>query len=189
MTTADGATHELLGNLIPASLGQVMNFSGWTKWTGLLGSGNPIALAVTGYNDAGTAVHQANLATHSTTPTTTDWLNLLGTYTVPAGVTGVRTRLVVGSTATAGTVWWDDMSATKTQNVFQRLIAGTDPGTNLINDIEHLFSGVVTNALSLLEKASQGDFSDLLSTIGGRSATTSQPPKRGSKTSCTACPR
>lgn len=167
MTTANGTTHELLGNLIPASVGQVMNFSGWVKWSGLTGTGNPIALAVTGYDINGTAISQANIATHSTTPATTDWLNLNGTYTVPAGVTGVRTRLSVGSGATAGTVWWDDMSATKTQTMFQRLIAGTNSGENLTNDVEHLFTGIVTNAVSLLTKASQGDFSDLLSTIGG----------------------
>src|SRR5262245_54612037 len=34
MTTADGTTKELLGNLIPVSVGQVLNLGGWTKWTG-----------------------------------------------------------------------------------------------------------------------------------------------------------
>jgi hypothetical protein len=166
-TIADGSTHELLGNLIPVSEGQVMPVSAWAKWAGLAGSGSPITLSVTGYNNVNDAISQAAIASHNTIPATTDWLNLTGTWTVPANVVNMRVRLVVGSGATAGTVWFDDIKATKTQSVFQRLIAGTNSGEFLNNDVEHLFTGIISNTMEIINKASQGDFQGLVDTIEG----------------------
>lgn len=165
-TTADGTSKELLGNLIPVSADQIIPISGKAKWTGLAGSGNPIALAVTGYTDTGASVQQT-LASHNIIPATTDWLDLAGTYTVPSNVTAIRPRLVVGSAATAGTVFFSKTKATKTQPLLQKLIAGTDPGTFLPDDITHLFTGISTNALELLNKAGLTDFNELMATIGG----------------------
>lgn len=165
-TTADGTTKELLGNLIPVSAGQVLPIRGKAKWTGLAGTGNPIALAITGYSDTG-ATTQATIATHNTIPPTTDWVDLSGTYTVPDNVVSLRTRLVVGATATGGTVSFSKMAATKTGPLLQRLIAGTDPGTLLPDDITNLFTGIITNATALLNKAGLSDFNDLIATIGG----------------------
>ena len=107
------------------------------------------------------------MASHNVTPPTTDWVTLTGSYTVPADVTGYRTRLSVRPTATAGTVGFSTPSASKSRSVFQRLIAGTNPGETLTNDIEHLFGGIITNALGLLEKAGLADFDDLVSTLAG----------------------
>jgi hypothetical protein len=169
-TVADGSgAKELLSNLIPVSKDQVLPISGWVKWSGLTAAGGtfPVQLNVTGYVTGSDVTQQSTLTQRSSTPPTTDWTQLSGTYTVPADVTAIRVRLTVTPAATAGTVWWDDLSATKTQNIFQRLIAGQNPGQNLTNDIEGLFSGVVTNALSLLSKAPLSDFNDLVSTIGG----------------------
>jgi hypothetical protein len=166
MSIADGTLKELLGNLIPASVGQVLNLSGWAKWTGLTGSGNPIMLSVTGYDANGSAINQTTVASHNTTPTTTDWTQLAGMYSPgrgdrdphPARRRRWRHR---------GTVWWDDMSANKTQTMFQRLMAGTNPGETLTNDVEHLFTGIVSNTLEIVQKASQGDFEGLVSTLVG----------------------
>jgi hypothetical protein len=76
-------------------------------------------------------------------------------------VTGIRIRLSVGSAATAGTVWFDDISVNKTQTVFQRLIAGTNPGDTLTNDVQNLFTGIVSNAGAILNRALQGDLTAL----------------------------
>ena len=166
-TLADGSTKELLGNLIPVSEGQVMPISGWAKWSSLAGSGLPIALAVTGYIPGG-ATDQKRVAERAPSPTTTDWTFLSGSYTVPPNVTSIRVRLIVSALATAGTVWFDDLSATKTQALFQRFIQGTDPGTTLTDDIEGLFSGVTSNAMALINKANLADFNGLVSTIEGQ---------------------
>jgi hypothetical protein len=165
--TADGATHELLGNLIGVSVGQVLSLGVKARWNGLVGTGTPVALAVTGYNDVGDAMDQKTVAAHNTTPTTTDFIDLTGPYTVPAGVSGLRTRLSVASAATAGTVYFSHVTVSKTQTIFQRLIAGQNPGEVLTDDISHLFGGIIQNTLDILNKAAQGDFDHLVSTIAG----------------------
>jgi hypothetical protein len=51
--------------------------------------------------------------------------------------------------------------------MLQRLISGTDVGEFLPDDIENLFSGIVSNALEIINKANLNDFDDLVSTIAG----------------------
>ena len=87
------------------SEGQIVPISGYAKWTGLAGTGNPIQLAITGYKD-GVAMLQSIIASHNVIPPTTDWTKLTGDFTVPAGIDSLRTRLVIGSGATAGTVFF-----------------------------------------------------------------------------------
>ena len=74
---------------------------------------------------------------------------------------------MVTAAATAGTVSFSKMSATKIGTMLQRLISGTDPGTFLPNDIENLFSGILTNTVEILAKAGQEDFDELVSAIAG----------------------
>ena len=172
-TTADGTTKELLTQFpIPVSAGQVLAISGWTKWSGLVGTSEPVQLAITGYNANGSAIDQVTIASHSTAPPTTDWIQLSGSYTVATGVVSMRVRLVVAHFATAGTVWFDDLSAIKTQLLSQRLVAGTNSGTTLADDITNLTVGVATNASGLTGKAALADFNSLVSTIGGTFGTT-----------------
>ena len=164
---ADGTTHELLGNLIPVSESQVLPLSGMASWAGLAGSGLPIALGVIGYITGSDSTVESIIASHGVSPPSTDWLTLGGSYTIPANVSSLRTRLIVGSGATGGIVKFSNMSATKTQSLLQKLIAGTDPGTFLNNDIENLFGGIVSNAIELTNKAGLSDFNGLVSTIAG----------------------
>jgi len=165
-TTANGTTRELLSNWIPVSKDQVIPISGWAKWTGLAGSGTPIQIGVTGYQPGGSSV-QSIIAQRAATPPATDWTQLAGSYTVPSNVEAIRIRLIVAAGATVGDVWFDDLTANKTQSLLQRLIAGTDPGTTLNQDITNLFNGIISNAVELLNKAGLQDFNDLLSTLGG----------------------
>ena len=166
-TTADGTTRELLTeDMIPVSQGQIMPIKGKAKWTGLVGTGNPIQLAVTGYSEDGSTItDQRTVIQHNTVPPTTDWVDMAGNYVVPANVAKIRPRLVVGSTATAGTVSFSKLSVTKVQTMFQRLIAGTDPGQTLTDDITNLFTGIISNTLEIIQKASQGDFDELLTAL------------------------
>lgn len=158
--TADGTGKDLLSNLVPVAKDQVLDVSAWVKYSGLTGSGTPIQLGITTYLK-GSPVGQPVIATKGLTPPTSDWLKLSGTYTVPANVDSARLRLTVASTATAGTIWWDDTNLSKTGNLLQRLIQGTNPGETMTNDIEHLFGGIMTNANNILNRALQGDLTAL----------------------------
>ena len=164
-TTADGTTKELLGNLIPVSQDQVLPISGKVKWDNLIGTGTPVGIGITGYLN-GSATVQATVAMHDTNPTTTDWVSLLGNYTVPANVDSLRTRLIVSPNATAGTVSFSSMSVTKVGPLLQRLISGTDAGTLLPDDITNLFGGILTNAQGLLTKVEQSAHDALLNALG-----------------------
>ena len=163
---ANGVTKELFGNLIPVSEGQIVPISGFAKWTGLAGTGNPIQLAITGYKD-GVAMLQSIIASHNVIPPTTDWTHLTGDFTVPAGIDSLRTRLVIGSTATAGTVFFSSLGVTKIGAMLQGLIRGTNLGEFLPDDITHLFNGIVSNTLAIVDRVLQGDFEGLVSVIGG----------------------
>jgi hypothetical protein len=159
--TADGTgSKDLLSNLIPASLGQRFDLSVWTKWSGMTGSGTPIQLGVTTYL-SNSAVGQPVIASHALTPPTSDWVKLSGSYTVPENVDAIRVRLTLTPSATAGTVWWDDSSLYKVGLLQQLLVMGTDAGDTLTNDIENLFTGIISNAAGLLERALQGDLTAL----------------------------
>lgn len=71
------------------------------------------------------------------------WSQLYGNvYTVPAGVTSLRVRLALSSSAAAGTVWFDDVRLAKTgllqQGLVERLV---DAWSNFWNGV---FGGVET---------------------------------------------
>jgi hypothetical protein len=77
------------------------------------------------------------------------WTALSGTYTVPAGVTAVRHRLGVAATATTGTVWFDDATATKSGLMPQHFVQDlpddlSEMGTQIQGTIDalwHQFTG------------------------------------------------
>jgi len=114
---ADGAEHTLYGNWIPVNEGDVMSPQAYAAWEGLASTGNPIALNLrtdTGVVDLVESI-TAPGANSSTYPGalagaagSSHWVELSGTYTVPAGVAFVRSELYVGANATAGTVHFDN---------------------------------------------------------------------------------
>lgn len=158
--TADGTSKELLSNLIIVSKEQELLFGGWVKWTGLAGTGTPIQLAVTGYLPDG-ATTQIVIASQAATPAVSDWRRLSGSYTVPQDVTSIRLRLIMGATATAGTVWWDDLSAVKSGMLQQHLVQ------NLPESLGGISSDLSSALDSLIDKLGIEDFEALVNVLTG----------------------
>jgi hypothetical protein len=112
-TIANGTMKALLSNSIPVTAGQSLTPSAWVKTSSYVGTGTPIRLSIRTYLagvSVGTTVIQSIAGPGST------WTQLSGSYTVPAGVDSVRLRLVVDTTATGGTVWFDDANLDKPGN-------------------------------------------------------------------------
>lgn len=113
-TTANGTPLTLLSNPMAVSVGQAFSFSGWTLWSGLTSTGSPITLGLQTYDSVGNPVSSPTIQAVTSPGSSGGWTQLSGSWTAPAGVTTVRVALNVGSSATAGHVWFDDLSATKT---------------------------------------------------------------------------
>lgn len=119
--TANGTLRELFSNqTIKVAEGDKVTVSAWIKTSGYTGSGSPIVLSVVPF--AGTT--QQSTVTIASRAGSTSWVQMTGAsvYVVPAGVTSIRVRLAVGATATAGTIWWDDISVTKSGLLGQSLV-------------------------------------------------------------------
>lgn len=111
--TASGITMGLLSNEIAVAEGQILALSVWLKWSGVTASGQAFKLDINKYN--GTALTGTTTIAFTNNPATNQasWQQLSGSYTIPADVTSVKVRLVVQNTS-AGSVWFDDATATKT---------------------------------------------------------------------------
>lgn len=109
---ANGSVEEWLHpDVITVAPEQTINVSAWAKVSGLTATGSPVIVGLTTFLD-GTFVSKVDLGSIAGS---TSWTQIVGTtYTVPSGVNQVQLRLKVDSTATAGQVWFDDLSLTKT---------------------------------------------------------------------------
>jgi hypothetical protein len=112
-TTANSTTKALLSNHIEVTQGQQLSPAVWVKGSSYTGSGTPIRLAVRTFL-SGDVVSTTNIQSVAGPGGT--WTQLTGSYTVPAGVDSVTLRLVVDSTATGGTIWFDDATLSKSGN-------------------------------------------------------------------------
>lgn len=121
----------------------------------------PLMLSLVPYN--GTT--QLSTATVVTARPVAAWTQITGTWTVPANVTSVFTRLAFGGTATAGNAWFDDVSLTKTglmqQGLVDRLVegwqgiwdgafgtGGTDKTSDDVKDVLGFVSGTANNGVT-----------------------------------------
>jgi hypothetical protein len=108
-----GAALTLLSNPIAVAEGQLLSVSVWVKWASVTASGQAFKLDVNTYSgDTLTGVKTIGAITDPVS-TQSAWQHLSDNYTIPAGVTTVKVRLVVQDT-TAGTVWFDDATVYKT---------------------------------------------------------------------------
>jgi hypothetical protein len=172
-TTANGTLKALLSNAVDVDAGQVLTPTVWAKTSSYTGSGTPIRLAVRTYL-AGAQVASTNIQSVAGAGLTS-WTQLTGSYTVPAGVDQVRIRLVVDTTATAGSVWFDDATLTKPGNgPFDGILDlfGLGALDDLIGiDVTGIWSSLITgtlNPLSLLQDSGIRDFvKGLLDTLTG----------------------
>ena len=138
-TTGTSSRKVLTSVDIKVAEGQNFTASGWVKWNGVtVAGGNAFQIAVLTYN--GDSVVSEYVIQSVTNPATTSgWVEVTGTYTVPANVTSVRLRLIVTSGVQTGTVWFDDMVFRKTGAIQQGLIAGL---TSALTNIWSSFTGI-----------------------------------------------
>lgn len=130
--TATGATKVLLSNAIDVVPGIHYDASVWTQWAGLTAANNSQAIAVEArYFDSTTTllsterVGLTNTIWPTNTPETAgnNWAVIeaernSGTgFTVPANASTMRLALIVSSSATAGTIWFDTVITGTTDSV------------------------------------------------------------------------
>lgn len=185
--TANGTDRVLRSNLIGVSQGDTIDLSAWVKWSGLTFTGSPLQLSVRQFL-GNTMV--SDVAITSLTPggSSGGFTKLSGTYTAPAGVDRVYTRVVVTGSATAGTVWYDDGSSNKTGLLqipwMQNLPEAFDGVTSLFNlasftdlidgglDPSYVWTQIINSILLPLNLLTgQSDFTALMANLGGGTAT------------------
>ncbi|GAS92696.1 hypothetical protein [Mycolicibacterium brisbanense] len=134
-TTGAGVNRQLVANRIPVAQGDTMALSVWTMWSSLVATGTPIQLNLIQYL-GNSQVAVQTIASVASPGASSAWRQLSGTFTIPSGVDSVALALVVGPTATAGNVWFDDGSVTKTGLVKLPLISGLTSGQTLAQDFQ-----------------------------------------------------
>lgn len=131
--TANGTVRELYSNRINVSEGQELTFKAWVRWRNLVNAQPyaPILLAASAHNAAGEAVSwptftglAASPGANSSNSGQSDFVQMTGTWTVPAGIASVALRLSVRDHVTAGQIWFDDAEVFKTQKMPQSFVSG-----------------------------------------------------------------
>ncbi|WNO27510.1 minor tail protein [Mycobacterium phage Ageofdapage] len=120
-TTADGTIAELLSiDLIPVKPKQKLDIAGFVRWADLAASDGSIVIGLMEYGDAGE--HRVGIeAVEGASGTQTTWQKIGGQYVVPdTGVDSVRVLLGVYDGATAGRVWFDELSASLGANLLPK---------------------------------------------------------------------
>lgn len=175
-TTAASVNRELISATIPVVEGQQLNFAVWSKWSSLVYTGtSPIIMGVITYL-AGNRTGSTTLASF-TSPAASQaaWVQLTGSYTVPAGVDAVSLQFRVVNTASAGNVWFDDAEATKhTDGLPQTWISGLVSVLDDIHDFANSIVAVISNVIHAIPFAGGplGDlFDDLTRWFTGTQAT------------------
>lgn len=144
--TATGATKELLSNSVAVTQGQTIALSGHSQWTSVTQnpSTTPIEIAVNAYL-AGAGVSSTVIQAVAASPATSTWQLLSGNYTVPSGVDSIRMKLVVSADATAGSVWFTNLSLSKTGLLPTSLVGGLDSLTGgFTSDLASIFTSLTT---------------------------------------------
>jgi hypothetical protein len=138
------------------------------KWSSAAGLGTPIRLGVTTYlnNTVVSAPDVANLAASGTQAT---WQHLTGTYTVPAGVDAIRVRLTVLPSATAGSFWFDDISAKNAANTLSTSLIADANGNGLPDILDGLDSQLGGVLSSLANTVNLTQWTSLLTGLSGGS--------------------
>lgn len=150
-TTANGMVRALRSNIIPVGTTKTLDLSVWVMWSGYSGSGNPIRLEVVTYQDSGSDQYIQNGvetidSVVSPAAASGGWVELSGTWTDTPEVDAIAMRLVVDSTAAAGTVWFDDAVVQRNGYIQQGWVNG------LVDFVEGIFSIFTGNPLNGLNE-------------------------------------
>jgi hypothetical protein len=159
-TTANGTFKALHANAVDVSKGQEIDLSVWTKSVSYIGSGTPIRMGVRKYLYNPVTRTEVEVGTATTivsrTGANASWTQMTGTYTVPADgtINRIRMRLVVDTTATGGTVKFDDAAMVKEGNgPFDGVLdmLGLSALDDLIGlDVNDRWSNIITNIMNPL---------------------------------------
>lgn len=176
---ADGTLKELFSNAIPVAPAQVLNISGWTKWSGFTGAANSIALTVQKFAD-GILQSTETIASVASPGASSGWTQLTTSYTVPSGVDTIFLRPVITAAATAGTVWFGKLSVKPTgTTVYTPLIPLLDASKigsgsfpiGMITNLATMFTGLGTGTSILSQLL--GTIPNLTTGLSGLSGLTS----------------
>lgn len=146
---------------VPVIPGDQLTVSSYVLTSGLsYTGGNPISLKLRYYNGK-TLVSTVTPST-ATTAANSNWSTnpISGTDTVPANATSVIVSLAVGSNASAGSVWFDDVVLTKPGLLKQSLV------DQLIDGWNNLWNGIFNTVGGIAEYLSRGDILGALGAIG-----------------------
>ncbi|WHU45105.1 alanine-zipper protein [Gordonia sp. L191] len=177
-TTGTGVQQTLASNVVAVSAGQSLSVAGWLKWSGVTASSVAFALNVIAYLD-GDQVSYQTIGGVVSPSASGSWQEITGTYTVPSGADQVRVQLVVTANVTAGQVWWDDLSLTKTQTIDQSLITDLENAlgtlttnvTSAATQIEQIGQAAIGEAVSDAS-AAVSNFVDFISSLSSWQSTT-----------------
>lgn len=161
--TASGNRLVQLSNLVRVEEGQKVDVAGWVKWSGVSASGDAFRVECQCYNGASTAA-SLPVGVISSPAASGGWQQINGQVTVPASVDGVRVRIAVEAAVTAGSVWWDDVTAVRVGTMPQNFI------TNLIPDLANLgdwITQLVQQGLGALGIPIVGDLLDQILDFAG----------------------
>ncbi|TWS27270.1 hypothetical protein FK530_19175 [Tsukamurella conjunctivitidis] len=156
--TASGNRLVQLSNLVRVEEGQKIDVAGWVKWSGVSASGDAFRVECQCYNGASSAA-SLPVGVISSPAASGGWQQINGQVTVPASVDGVRVRIAVEAAVTAGSVWWDDVTAVRVGTMPQNFI------TNLVPDLANLFSWLENLIDSILDRLDIPIIGDLLDKI------------------------
>lgn len=154
-TTGNGSLRTLLSDP-PTEVfpGQVLTIGYWVKWAAIPAgiTGAAFTLGLNTYatrNAAGAPVAQPVLdtitgpAVSSSNPVHNDFVELVGTYTVPPGVASVRLRLEQAPAVTGGGSWWHDGRINPTGLILQDWIDGLPDQINMmVDDTQDTLNGI-----------------------------------------------
>ena len=133
---------------IQVTQGQQLTISAWVNYTGLTATAGQNALRVNAAGYLGTTPGAISMVASIASPGASSggWVQMSGSYTVPAGVDNIVIQLQVTAAASAGTVDYDDVSATKTG-----LMSG-----NWMSGISGTVAADIQSAVDQIFKASNG---------------------------------
>lgn len=130
LVSADSTQNELWSSFITSypesdmQEGRQITFSVYTKWTGLsvLNNNPAIQLGIATYKnnelvDDDIVLGQISYANWSANTNSSGYIQLSATWTIPADIDDARLRLVVTDKATAGAVWFDNITLGSPDNV------------------------------------------------------------------------
>lgn len=135
--TANASIQSLLSNAVDVWETNYIEASVWVKWANKVGSG-PLAMQLHVFDANDTLIDSPTLDSVSV-GTSSDWVKLEGTYTVPKLIGGripthVALAFVVDDKVTGGTIWWDDASLKKINPLSHKLVGGLQDAMDNIAD-------------------------------------------------------